>query len=390
MKDDLRQRPAMAASILCVVGARPNLVKMAPIMAALARLDPPPRLWLVHTGQHYGQAMDGQFFQDLALPQPDVNLGVGSGSHAEQTATVMLRFEPVLEQIAPDALLVVGDVNSTLACALVASKKNVPVIHVEAGLRSRDRSMPEEINRILTDQLSELLLTSEPSANTNLLQEGIAPQRIHEVGNVMIDSLQQHLQRAVPVRQLLDGLGRADLLGERIGYAVITAHRPSNVDDAASLRALLELVAGVAHELPVIFPMHPRTRDMVARFGLQHLLDHPALLVTDPLGYLEMLGVLKDARVILTDSGGLQEEALMLGVPCITLRDSTERPCTVDGGGNTLVSRDRGLALRVVADVLLGVRGPGSRPALWDGHAAQRIAQVTQAWLAERKGWVRC
>jgi UDP-N-acetylglucosamine 2-epimerase (non-hydrolysing) len=383
MKDDLRPGPP---AILCVVGARPNLVKMAPIMAALAQLEPPPRLWLVHTGQHYGEAMDGQFFRDLALPQPDVNLGVGSGSHAEQTATVMLRFEPVLEQIAPDALLVVGDVNSTLACALVASKKNVPVIHVEAGLRSNDRRMPEEINRILTDQLSELLLTSEPIAQANLLQEGIAPQRIHEVGNVMIDSLRQHLERAVPVHRQLDQLGRPDLLQHGVGYAVVTAHRPSNVDDADSLGALLELVASVAHELPVIFPMHPRTRDMVARFGLAQMLEHPDLLVTGPLGYLEMLGVLKDARVVLTDSGGLQEEALMLGIPCITLRDSTERPCTLDGGGNTLVAGDHAQALLVLADVLLGVRGAGHKPALWDGHAAERIARVTHAWLAERQG----
>jgi UDP-N-acetylglucosamine 2-epimerase (non-hydrolysing) len=383
MKDDLRPGPP---AILCVVGARPNLVKMAPIMAALAQLEPPPRLWLVHTGQHYGEAMDGQFFRDLSLPQPDVNLGVGSGSHAEQTATVMLRFEPVLEQIAPDALLVVGDVNSTLACALVASKKNVPVIHVEAGLRSKDRRMPEEINRILTDQLSELLLTSEPIAHANLLQEGIAPQRIHEVGNVMIDSLRQHVQRAVPVHLQLDQLGRPDLLQHGVGYAVVTAHRPSNVDDADSLHALLDLVASVAHELPVIFPIHPRTRDMVARFGLEYMLDRPELLVTGPLGYLEMLGVLKDARVILTDSGGLQEEALMLGVPCITLRDSTERPCTLDGGGNTLVAGDHAQALRVLADVLLGVRGAGKQPDLWDGHAAQRIAQVTRDWLAERQG----
>ncbi len=385
MKDDLRPGSALPPSILCVVGARPNLVKMAPIMAALARLDPPLRLWLVHTGQHGDDAMDGQFFRDLALPQPDVNLGVGGGSHAAQTATVMLRFEPVLDQIAPDAVLVVGDVNSTLACALVASKKNVPVIHVEAGLRSKDRRMPEEINRILTDQLAELLLTSEPCANANLMQEGIAPQRIHEVGNVMIDSLHQHLQRAVPVQQLLGRLGRAELLAQRTGYAVVTAHRPSNVDDADSLHALLDLIGSVAHELPVIFPMHPRTRDMVNRFGMQDMLERPQLLVTGPLGYLDMLGLLKDARVVLTDSGGVQEEALMLGLPCITLRDSTERPCTLEGGGNVLVAHDRAQAMRELADVLLGVRGPGKKPALWDGHAAQRIAGVTRAWLAERQ-----
>ncbi len=202
----------------------------------------------------------------------------------------------------------------------------------------------------------------------------------------MIDSLRQHLERAVPVHEQLDRLGRPDLLQHGVGYAVVTAHRPSNVDDADNLHALLDLVASVARELPVIFPMHPRTREMVARFGMEDMLDRSNLLVTSPLGYLDMLGVLKDARVILTDSGGLQEEALMLGVPCITLRDSTERPCTLDGGGNTLVARDRAQAMRVLADVLLGVRRPGKKPALWDGHAAQRIARVTLAWLAERQG----
>ena len=367
--------------VLCVVGARPNFIKMAPILAAFAAQPAPLRVGLVHTGQHYGEAMDRQIFSALGMREADVNLDVGSASHAQQTALVMQRFEPVLAGARARAVLVVGDVNSTLACALVAAKMAVPVVHVEAGLRSFDRAMPEEINRLLTDQLSSLLLTSEPSGLDNLLREGIARSRIHEVGNVMIDSLQNNLRYAVPLAQLLARQGRAGLLGRPGGYAVVTVHRPSNVDDAASLRRTLELVAAVATRLPVVFPMHPRTRAMVAEHDLEHLLAPAALFVCGPLGYLEMLGAMKQASVVITDSGGLQEEALVLGVPCITLRESTERPATVACGGNVLVGQHRAMALAALDRVLAGQRPPGAPPALWDGHAAERIAHVTRHWL---------
>lgn len=374
----------MPESLLCVVGARPNFIKMAPIMAAFAALSPPMRMTLVHTGQHYGDSMNRQFFDALDLPEPDINLAVGSGSHASQTAAVMQGFEPVLDAIAPDAVLVVGDVNSTLACALVASKKGVPVIHVEAGLRSYDRRMPEEINRMLTDQLSDLLFTSESCAATNLLREGVNGKRIHEVGNVMIDSLYRNLERAVPVREQLHALGAGNLLRGCGTYAIVTAHRPSNVDDGASLERLLTLIGAVAQRLPVIFPMHPRTRARMIEFGLEHLLDRPGLLVTAPLGYLEMLGAMKEARVVITDSGGLQEEALVLQIPCITLRDTTERPSTVAYGGNTLTAHDHVRTLAVLDAVLRGEHRPTRRPALWDGHAAARIARLTRNWLSAR------
>ena len=375
-----------APLVLCVVGARPNFVKMAPILAAFAALQPPIRVSLVHTGQHYGVAMDGQFFSALSLPMPDVNLGVGSGSHAEQTANIMLRFEPVLDQLAPAAVLVVGDVNSTLACALVACKMAVPVIHVEAGLRSLDRAMPEEINRILTDQMSALLLTSEPCGALNLLCEGIAAEHIHEVGNVMIDSLRRHLHEATPVASLLANGGRPHLLHAGRGYAVLTAHRPANVDDPRELERLFALVHAVAARLPVILPLHPRTRARLTAGGRLGLLDHPGLMITEPLGYLDMLGAMRDAQVLITDSGGVQEEALVLGVPCITLRDSTERPSTLEAGGNVLVGNDSAMALATLDAVLGGAHRPGPPPASWDGQAATRIAQRTRAWLAERSG----
>jgi UDP-N-acetylglucosamine 2-epimerase (non-hydrolysing) len=298
---------AAPRSVLCVVGARPNLIKMAPILNAFAACVPPILTTLVHTGQHSGETMNGQYFTALALPQPDFNLAVGSGSHALQTSAIMARFEPVLDSVAPDAVLVAGDVNSTLACALVAQKKGVPVLHVEAGLRSFDRSMPEEINRLLTDQLSELLFTSEASGDANLLREGVDGRRIRFVGNVMIDSLLRNLPQAVPlVRQLQDD-SRAAMFAPGAVYAVITVHRPANVDGNSDLQDSLELIAAIAQRLPVILPLHPRTRAMIARHGKEAMLDQPGLLVTEPLGYLEMLGAMAGASVVLTDSGGLQE-----------------------------------------------------------------------------------
>ena len=370
------------AHIVCVVAARPNFMKMAPILAALGMVTPALRLTLVHTGQHYDAAMNSGFFDALGMAAPDINLGVGSGSHAQQTAEVMLRFERVLENDPPRAVLVVGDVNSTLACALVAAKKGIPVIHVEAGLRSFDRSMPEEINRLLTDQLSELLFTSEPCGRDNLLREGYAESRLHFVGNVMIDSLLRQLPHAVPAAQVVATAGRPDFLQEGRGYALLTLHRPSNVDHPERLSSLVRTVATLSAQLPVIFPMHPRTQASLQQFGLSGLLDIPAILPLPPQGYLDMLGLMKDARMVLTDSGGIQEETTALGVPCITLRDNTERPITVTQGTNTVAGHDPAVILALCADILRSGGKGGNIPALWDGHAALRIAAAIKAWLA--------
>ncbi|TWI63009.1 UDP-N-acetylglucosamine 2-epimerase (non-hydrolysing) [Pseudoduganella lurida] len=367
--------------ILCVVGARPNFMKMAPVMAALAAL-PGIEGKLVHTGQHYDVTMNHQYFQALGIAAPDINLEVGSGSHAQQTAQVMRRFEPALDELAPAAVLVVGDVNSTLACALVAAKRGVPVIHVEAGLRSFDRAMPEEINRVLTDQLSDLLFTTEESGRANLLKEGIAEERIHFVGNVMIDTLRLNLPRAVPVGRIAADAGRPGFAAG--GHAVLTLHRPANVDDAQVLRRLLETVAQISDRVPVLFPVHPRTRAAIERFGLMPLLDRPAILLLPPLGYLEMLGLMRDARVVLTDSGGIQEETTALGTPCITLRQNTERPITVDEGTNTIAGSDPAVILAAFDSVLAGAGKAGRIPHFWDGRAAERIAFIVRDWLVQR------
>lgn len=367
--------------ILCVVGARPNFMKMAPIMAAFAALGPELDVSLVHTGQHYDVAMNHQYFEALGIPQPDINLEVGSGSHTAQTANVMLRFESVLNTKHPSAVLVVGDVNSTLACALVAVKKGVPVIHVEAGLRSFDRAMPEEINRVLTDQISELLFITERSGRENLLREGIAEYRIRFVGNVMIDTLHHNLEKAVSVSQILQNAGREEFLVGHDGYAILTAHRPSNVDDPDTLRSLLETILKISARLPIIFPMHPRTRDMIQKFGLSKMLDVPTVLQLPPMGYLEMLGLMKDARVVLTDSGGIQEETTALGIPCITLRNNTERPITVDEGTNTIAGLDSAKILAIFDEIMLTGGKAGRIPEFWDGQASTRIAAEILDWL---------
>jgi len=369
-------------SILCVVGARPNFMKMAPIIAALNDLDSKPKVRLLHTGQHYDVAMNHQYFEALGIPSPDINLDVGSGSHAAQTADVMRRFEPVLDETQPSAVLLVGDVNSTIACALVAAKKGVPVIHVEAGLRSFDRAMPEEINRVLTDQISDLLFTTERSGRENLLREGIAEQRIHFVGNVMIDTLLGNLDRAIPLSRILQNAGRADFMAGHDEYALLTMHRPANVDDPVVLQALLETTRKVSARLPVIFPVHPRTRAMIEKSGLSGLLDDPRILLLPPMGYLEMLGLMKDARVVLTDSGGIQEETTALGVPCITLRNNTERPITVDEGTNTIAGQDPEMILRIFEEIMRDGGKAGRRPEFWDGKAAVRIAQTIEKWIA--------
>jgi UDP-N-acetylglucosamine 2-epimerase (non-hydrolysing) len=366
-------------TIVCVVGARPNFMKMAPIIGALRRQGRFAPL-LVHTGQHYDAAMNDNFFAELGLPRPDVNLGVGSGSHAAQTAEVMKGFEPALDA-APDVagILVVGDVNSTLACALVAAKKGIAVVHVEAGLRSFDRRMPEEINRVLTDQISDLLLTTERGALDNLRREGIAAEKVHLVGNVMIDSLLAHAERAVPARATLERAG-AGRLGTG-GHALLTLHRPSNVDDPAVLERLLRCIGRIGARLPVAFPMHPRTRARIEAAGLAALIASPAVLAMPPASYLEMLGLMREARLVLTDSGGVQEETTALGVPCLTLRENTERPITVDEGTNTVVGTDPAAILAAADRVLADGGKRGRRPELWDGRAAERIAEVLAARL---------
>ncbi|NRR30571.1 UDP-N-acetylglucosamine 2-epimerase (non-hydrolyzing) [Oxalobacteraceae bacterium] len=374
--------PVQPLHLVCVVAARPNYMKMAPILAALARLRPAPRLSLVHTGQHYDADMNSSFFGALDMPAPDVNLGVGSASHAQQTAEVMRRFEAVLEGLAPSAVLVVGDVNSTLACALVAAKMRIAVLHVEAGLRSFDRAMPEEINRVLTDQLSTLLFTSEQAGNSNLLREGVAPERIHFVGNVMIDTLLQRLPAAIPARQTLAAAGFDPLLGQPQRYAVLTLHRPSNVDQPQRLRALISAMGELAQRLPLLFTVHPRTRAMLERAGLQAGLAAPGMICLPPLGYLEMLGLMQDARLVLTDSGGVQEETTALGIPCLTLRDNTERPVTVNEGSNALAGRDPATILALCDDILRHGGKRGRIPQFWDGHAAERIAATIALWQA--------
>lgn len=368
--------------VMCVVGARPNFMKMAPILRALADHQPPVSALLVHTGQHYDQGMSHQLFDDLGLPRPDLNLEVGSGSHAVQTAEVMKRFEPALDTHQPSCVLVVGDVNSTLACTLVAVKKGVPVVHVEAGLRSWDRKMPEEINRVLTDQVADRLYTTERSALDNLLREGIAETRVCFAGNVMIDSLVANKPKARPADETLRAHGcDPALVRQAGGYGVVTLHRPSNVDDADTLRALLSVLGEVGARLPLVFALHPRTRSNIDRFGLAGLIDTRRTALLPPQGYLEMLGLMRDATLVLTDSGGLQEETTALGVPCLTLRENTERPITAEQGTNTLVGRDREAILSGVSEILRGHGKRGRLPEYWDGHAADRIAADLHRWL---------
>ena len=368
------------APVICIVGARPNYMKVAPIIRAFAAHNPPIPTLLVHTGQHYDPAMKDRLFADLELPEPDVNLAVGSGTHAVQTAEVMKRFEPVIDAHGASAVLVVGDVNSTLACALVASKRHIPVVHVESGLRSNDRRMPEEINRILTDQISDVLYTTERSAHDNLAREGIAPERAVFVGNVMIDSLRASLPKAVPADVLLTqaGLDASRIAG---GYGVVTLHRPSNVDNAEVLGPIIDALRKVAARLPLVIALHPRTRNNLEQFGMLGRLDTPGFLILPPQGYLEMLGLMSGARMVLTDSGGIQEETTALGVPCITIRENTERPITVDQGTNTLVGIDP-QAIVAAARSVLDTGGKGGRiPELWDGRCAERIAAHLHDWL---------
>lgn len=353
--------------ILHVVGARPNFPKTAPIMAEMARHPDLFDQALVHTGQHYDYNMSRIFFEDLEMPEPDAFLEAGSGTHAEQTARVMQAFEPVVLKRRPDWVFVVGDVNSTLACALVCAKLGVPVAHVEAGLRSGDRSMPEEINRLLTDQVASLLFTPSEDGDANLLREGVAPHKIHFVGNVMIDTLVKMLPRARD-RNPLSGLSLAPKK-----YALVTLHRPSNVDHAETLNEILSALQEISRQYPVIFPVHPRTRKNIAGLGIA---PSPNLHLVEPLGYLDFMGLMDSARFVLTDSGGIQEETTYLGVPCLTARPNTERPVTVTGGTNRLVASKKDAILEAVRALSIDERKPARIPELWDGHAARRIVEV--------------
>lgn len=377
--------PADLGPVVCVVGARPNFMKMAPILRAFAANVPAIPTLLVHTGQHYDRDMSDKLFDDLRLPRPDINLEVGSGSHAVQTAEVMRRFEPVIDEHRAACVLVVGDVNSTLACTLVAVKKGVPVAHVEAGLRSFDRAMPEEINRVLTDQIADLLYTTEAAAADNLAREGVAGDRVHFAGNVMIDSLLFNRELACAPAQTLAAAG-IDSRRFEAGHGVVTLHRPSNVDQPETLQPLLEVLREVSERLPLVFALHPRTRGNIERFGLGGLVASERIALLPPQGYLEMLGLMAGAAVVLTDSGGLQEEATALGVPCLTLRENTERPITVTHGTNTLVGRDVAAIRTGVADILAGRGKRGRVPERWDGKAAERIAAHLAGWLLARHG----
>lgn len=384
---DKHGKPLMSVAaprmIDCIVGARPNFVKIAPILRAIRARDGLSTR-LIHTGQHYDVAMNTVFFEELGIPQPDLNLEVGSGTGTEQTARIMLGLEPVLLAQRPDLLLVVGDVNSTVAAALVAAKLQVPLVHVEAGLRSNDRAMPEEINRLVTDRLSDLLFVTERSAIDNLVKEGIAPDRVTFVGNVMIDTLYSCLERAAPARATLSEVETAPGLAadalER-GFAFVTLHRPSNVDDPDKLQAILAALIRIARHIPLVFALHPRTRSIMESAGLDHLLRDARIILVPPLSYLRAIGLMREARFAITDSGGVQEETTALGVPCLTVRENTERPITIEEGTNTLIGVSPDALVAAAEDILENGGKKGRIPALWDGKAAERIAEEIETYL---------
>jgi len=356
--------------ILHVVGARPNFMKVAPVHRAIAAY---PQIWqiLVHTGQHYDLNMSDIFFQQLGLPAPNINLEVGSGSHAVQTAQIMMRFEETVLKEKPDLVLVYGDVNSTVAAALVCAKLGVRVGHVEAGLRSFDRTMPEEINRLMTDQVADYLFTPSQDGDEHLLREGVSAQKIHFVGNVMIDTL----VRLLPAAGRLWPRISSDLHLKDQRFGLVTLHRPSNVDDPAMLAQIMTTLADISHELPIVFPIHPRTRVRIASYDVQ-IKENGNMQLIDPIGYLDFLCLQQRAKLVITDSGGIQEETTYLNVPCLTVRENTERPVTVEQGTNILVGRDMALLREETQRVLAGASRKGTVPPLWDGHAAERIAVI--------------
>ena len=358
-------------TVIHVVGARPNFMKIAPLMEAM-RAEPRFRQVLVNTGQHYDEKMAGGFFRELNLPVPDRDLGVGSGSHAVQTAKVMIAFEQACLELKPDLVVVVGDVNSTMAAAIVAAKLMIPIAHVEAGLRSGDRGMPEEINRIVTDRLADLLLTPSRDGDANLLAEGVPAERIRFVGNIMIDTLHRHLP-----------IAGFDRIRDRVAveqgrYAVVTLHRPSNVDHPETFRSILGALKQIARDLPIVFPVHPRTRARLAELAVDGGLER--FVLTEPLGYIDFLSLTSNASMILTDSGGLQEESTALGIPCLTIRENTERPVTITHGTNRLVGTRADNIIRGYEEAR-STPVPAARPELWDGKTAPRITAVFQEWL---------
>jgi UDP-N-acetylglucosamine 2-epimerase (non-hydrolysing) len=363
--------------VVVVAGARPNFMKIAPVIEAMSGHPEVFATKLVHTGQHYDETMSQSFFDALGLPKPHIDLGVGSGGHGEQTGRIMIEFEKVLLEENPDLVVVVGDVNSTMACAITAKKLGIKVAHVEAGLRSRDMEMPEEINRLCTDVLCDFLFTTDELASQNLRQEGADDSRIFFVGNVMIDTLMKH--RELARRDgTLEGLGL-----EKKGYALVTLHRPSNVDDPVVLRALLEVLMDLSRAMPVVFPVHPRTRARIEHAGLKNsVAAEKRMMMLEPLGYIPFLSLTMNARMVLTDSGGLQEETTVLGVPCLTIRRNTERPITCSQGTNRLVGNDPGVIREAIGEVLAGRGAVPAIPEKWDGRAAERIVEV----LVERLG----
>jgi len=355
---------------MIVVGARPNFIKAAPIIEKMRRFHDFLEPILIHTGQHYDQKLSGLFFEELKMPKPDLYLGVGSGSHAIQTAKIMTEFERVILDNPPDLLAVVGDVNSTLACALVAKKCHFPIAHIEAGLRSFDMDMPEEINRILTDRISDYLFVTESSGFQNLVKEGVDEDRIFFVGNVMIDSLLEHLKIA-SVRPTLAELG----LREK-QFALVTLHRPDNVDDQKSLARLIEALSIISQKIPMVFPCHPRTRFNIEKFGLSTYFDDCRFRLIEPQGYLDFLKLESEAALVLTDSGGVQEETTILNVPCLTLRKNTERPVTLSDGTNILVGPYPEKIVATADNILAGKIKTGQAPKYWDGHASERIVEI--------------
>lgn len=348
-------------------------MKIAPIVLEMRRRGMPQ--FFVHTGQHYDRQMSTVFFEDLGLPEPDIFLGVGSGSHAEQTAGILTAFEKICVQNNFSLIIVGGDVNSTIACALAAAKLGIPVAHVEAGLRSFDRSMPEEINRILTDHLSELLFTTEETANENLRREGIAAELIHFVGNCMVDTLLKHLDFAKSLSPW------QAFNFEPTEYALVTLHRPSNVDDPKSLANLMRIISEISKKIPVIFPIHPRTRERLSKFQIP---TAASVMICDPLPYLTFLGLMAEARFVLTDSGGIQEETTVLNVPCLTLRSNTERPITISLGTNRVIGTDPDVILRAAEKILNGKRAVVKKPPFWDGGAAIRVVDIVEKWSNSR------